>query len=160
MNCSKYHFTFLCPDDIAKSQSIKLEQNKNAHTNRHNKKRSDNVNVSCIWVNESTLNYTGQDSILPTFTLNIKGTNARSMKDIGCQGTFVVQSLADELQLKVIKSSVDLVINGFNSTEKVKTTVVEVPLDHERYPIKAICVPEIRTNLKLPTYMGRPQNNL
>ena len=164
LNCSKPHFTFLCPDNIESKENDRAAATKYGNANngpnhsRSNNKRHEKsgksgkkeVNASCMWVNETTFDNAGQDAILPTFTCTINGMKIRAMRDSGCQSSFITQTLADQLRLKVIKPEFELGIHGFNSSKRIATTVVELSVTADQPPISLICVPEIRTSLHLP----------
>ena len=158
-NCGKFHFTFLCPDNIeSKHDDRKNFNNSNdkkpaqnfASSKKVHQKPDKKVNASSIWVNETTFDNAGHDAILPTFTVNVGGKTIRAMRDSGCQASFIVQALADELNLKVAKEEFELGVNGFNSSRKIKTTVVELSIRENEPPISMICIPDIRINLDLP----------
>ena len=157
LGCSKFHFTYLCPLQVEPKPKAKTEQPpKPAARIKLDKKSKPpkneslhNTNVACTWINEANFDNTGHDSILPTFSLNLNNRNVRVMRDSACQSSFIKQSLADELNLKVLKEF-ELGINGFNSSKQIQTTVVELPICKNKPPISLICIPEIRTKLKLP----------
>ena len=80
----------------------------------------------------------------------MQGTIVRAMRDSGSQTSFITESMAKKLKLKIVKSQFQLGIHGFNSSRKINTRVVELPVAKSHEPIWAVCVPEIRTNLVLP----------
>ena len=165
INCSKFHFSFLCPDNVETRTGDfpKSSSSQNSGASKPNQEKSGkgksggeksgkgkSVNANCIFVNETTLENAGQDSILPTFTFQVNGNTVRAMRDSGCQSSFITQALADELGLPVVKSEFDLGIHGFNSLKRIKTTMVELRIAEGLRPISLVCVPEIRTKLSLP----------
>ena len=101
---------------------------------------------------EALQTQSGKESILPTFTCSLKGKNIRILKDSGCQSHFIEENLAKKLNLKIIKSNFPLTVNGFNTSKEYKTNIVEAELyyGNKSCRVEAICVPSIRTKLKLP----------
>ena len=102
IHCKKFHFGYLCP---TKGPPAKNPQN-------------GTVNAYCVWVAESTLDKSGQDSVMPTFTCDINGTCVRVLKDSGAQSCFIEQELADKLGLTVIQDDLNMNVHGFNSSNK------------------------------------------
>ena len=47
-------------------------------------------------------------SILPTLALEINGKNIHLLKDEGCQSNLILETLADDLNLKVVQSDVKI----------------------------------------------------
>ena len=143
MNCQKYHFSYLCPD--------KIEKKSNGNNKPQQKgKNSKNVNTCCVWVAEATLDRSGQDSMMPTFTCNFGGTVVRVLRDSGAQACLIEQQLADQLGLKIVQHDLNMNLHGFNSSSNVQTTVVELQLSADAPPIHLTCVPKIRTKMMLP----------
>ena len=157
MHCNKYHFSFLCPNASNGNAHRNEGQNKpkpnlpkkDQNYGKPNSKKQ-NTEAKCTWINGITFDNTGQDSVLPTFTFTIGNENVRAMRDSGCQSCFITRKLADKMRLKVLKDKFELGINGINSSKKVMTTVVELPIFDNMPPISAVCLPEIRTALHLP----------
>ena len=147
-NCSKWHFTYLCPG--------KPELKSNANSNKVHKQPADrpkpdrNISSTCIWVAESTLDSTGHDTIMPTFTCSVNNHEVRVLRDSGCQASFITSALADRLNLKTVNSDFSLNIHGFNSSNRLQTKIVEFQVNYNEPPINLICVPEIRTKMHLP----------
>ena len=99
---------------------------------------------------EAFQSYSGNESILPTFTFVLKNNSIiRGMKDSGCQANFVTEDFALKNKLKVLKNDYTLTVNGFNSSKEYITKLVALEFKNGNQ-IKAICVPKINTNLKLP----------
>lgn len=147
-HCQKWHFSFLC--DIDSQTKIHTEPN-NKQTKSDSKKVSKSgVNNSLVWFTEALPSSSNSDSLLPTFTCGLSGSSVRIMKDSGCQANFITDERAKLSKLKTIKH-VQLTINGFNSTQKLNTKIVKVPLKFlsETKFIDAICVPSIKTQLNL-----------
>ena len=150
MNCGKYHFTYLCTrneNPIGTNRDVNAGKSYSKNSNKQ-------VNSGCIWVAESTLNNAGCDTIMPTFSCVIDGTHVRVLRDSGCQASFITDKMAKKLKLNVVKENYSLSINGFNSTNKINTKIVECKINKNESPISLICVPEIRTKLSLPGLSG------
>ena len=79
----------------------------------------------------------------------------RGLKDEGSQCNFILNSIAEELDLKVICNNVKLKVNRFNGTREYHTGTVKLNIDFgdTSREIEAICVPEININIKLPKLM-------
>ena len=79
----------------------------------------------------------------------------RGLKDEGSQCNFILNSISEELDLKVICNNVKLKVNEFNGTREYHTTTVKLNIDFcdTSREIEAICVPEININIKLPKSM-------
>ena len=89
------------------------------------------------------------NTILPTFSTSIEGTCIRVLKDTGCQANYIEESLAKDLNLKVVKDSVSLTIKGINSSKSYMTKQVEIELSvgSNVYTICAFCLPSIEVSL-------------
>ena len=74
------------------------------------------------------------------------------MKDSGAQCSFIDEHIANRENFRIIKSDVNLTVNGFNSSKSYKSKLVEVPLTfgNETQNIAAMCVPSISTKMSLP----------
>ena len=57
---------------------------------------------------------------------HLKDFKFRALKDTGCQQNFILESLADKLNLKVIKSNVEILVNGINIPKKICDYVVGI----------------------------------
>ena len=77
--------------------------------------------------------------------------NLRVLRDSGCQSNFILESIADELTLPVVRN-LTLKVNGFNSSKIYDTKIVKVTIKigDKTYKIEAICIPSIETTLRLP----------
>ena len=91
-------------------------------------------------------------SILPTLALEINGKNIHSLKDGGCQSNLILESLAEDLELKVVQSDVKISVKGINSVKVHNTKIVECKLkiDNTEYIVEAICLTNISLSLQLP----------
>ena len=126
--------------------------------NFNNNNNSPNPSNNNIIVTSSSL--TGEvmmsDCMLPVLSIdhNIMGCNSRrvsTMLDSGSQCSFIVSSLADELNLKVIDPFIKLKIRGINSTQKCTTKVVEFPviIGDYSYNISCLCLPSINVKFRI-----------
>ena len=166
-HCKDWHMSFLCPAD--KSANSVKEKNPNSEKKKEKGKASNSADKDKSSENGSG-NVCGSSSsnvaaltevlncevegntILPTFSTSIKGTSIRVLKDTGCQANYIEESLATDLNWKVVKDSVSLTINGINSSKSYKTKQVEIEfsIGSNIYPIYAFCLPSIDMSLQLP----------
>ena len=155
--CNKWHFDYMCnakPKETSKGKTPKKEE-----TSKEPSKNSNPSTVSVESVSSSIVfpvnNNLENDVLLPTFTANLKGDGAqaekRSVYDPWSQATFIKESLARELQCKVLHD-VDLSVKGFNSCRNSKAKLVEVFLQVEdkNYRIKAVTVPKFDLAISAP----------
>ena len=84
------------------------------------------------------------NSILPTCELTINGAKFRCMCDSGCQKNFITKALIKRAKIKT-KNSVDITINGFNSSKKYKADLANVPFEYggKKFIIEAVVLPKI-----------------
>ena len=78
--------------------------------------------------------------------------NCKVLYDTGSQRNFVSDEVACKLNLPSVKSDVDIVIHGFNSSKKVKTRVVRIDaiVASSKHSIEAIVVPSLNLNINIP----------
>ena len=96
--------------------------------------------------------------ILPTATLYLKNNNGtqqtlRVLKDSASQSTFILNSVLNEYNHKIVSDNVDITINGLNSSATYKTKIVELQIqvpNQGSLSIKAIGVPNIKTKMQVP----------
>ena len=136
--CSKDHFTYLCPKEPAKDKSLPTKLPRKSTNNM-------------LWATETMTLASKEGATLHTFTCDIKGKTVRAMKDSGCETTLILKSIADEQGLEVLENDLPLIINGFNSSKRFKTTLVKVPvyIGNSLQEINAVTVSEISIMLKL-----------
>ncbi|XP_068203538.1 uncharacterized protein [Palaemon carinicauda] len=150
--CKGWHFSFLC-DQGEKSHDEKLQVNARGSEEvkaGNSKRRKTSSDVMII---TKALHTTDGASVLPTFTCEmLNGALVRGLKDCGCQTSFVTEKLASDNRLKVLEDNVFLTVNGFNSSKKYKSKIVELKcnFDDKACVIHALCVPSIDINLSLP----------
>ena len=141
-HCQKFHYSFICPNSIkgvsVKSVKVSPEEGETS------------LETGTVFVGKIKTEHYGEDAIIPTFSINVKNTTIRCMRDSGCQPNFIRQELAKSLKLKVIQKDFPLKINGFVSSETSPHNVVEVPVSRGSPPVLAICIPKIRTSIRLP----------
>ena len=150
VHCSKPHFSFLCEGQGENKNENIASESTGVKPKNYKQKIDAHVHASCVWVNEARFDDIGHDSMLPTLTFKVQDTTVRAIRDSGSQTSFITESMANKLKLKVVKPHFKLGVHGFNSSRKINTRVVELPVAKSHEPIWAVCVPEIRTNLILP----------
>jgi len=132
--CGKPHFSFLC----------KSAQHPQSETAKSDAK---------VCVVASGSESSDDTVLLPTFTCEVpSGSVVRGLKDSGSQACLITEKLADREKFKVIDPNFEIVVNGVNSPKKYKTKTVQLKLKFgdSILEIPAICIPEIKTNLKVP----------
>ena len=148
-NCNQAHFKYLCvaPKKDNKNQKVYTKQNSEKNKNTD----STDVQSGSVFLGRVDVEHYGEDSVIPTFTIKCAGGQTlRGMRDSGCQPTLITQRCAKRLKLKIISPKFPLKINGFNKAVKHQVNIVELKLDPDQAPIKALCVPTIQMKIKLP----------
>ena len=152
-NCSSWHFSFLCSKQINdnKVQNNKSNKVSEKDTKVESKSKNENSTVNLTAVVEAFQGSIDSQSVLPTFSSKIHDKDIRALKDGGCQFNFLSESIAKELNLKVINNDVSISLKGINGLQHYKMNLVEVPLniDDNIKLIPALCH-NIDIALKLP----------
>ena len=155
--CGWYHYSFLCsgssskPNNYGKSKSNEKKDSVSAKSVDTHQNTQETVETGSIYVGGIKLEDYGRDAIIPTFSVNLpSGGVIRGMRDSGCQPNFIVESVAKKLNLKIVQRNFPLKVNGFISSESSKYDVVEVPISSKYPPVRAICIPKVKTDLELP----------
>ena len=140
-HCEGDHFSYLCTKTSAK-ENFKQKLPKTT------KKTSNNT----VWSTSTMALSSKEGAALHTFTGKIGGRTIRAMKDTGCETTLILQSVAEEHNLEIVKDNLPLTINGFNSSRNVTTNLVKVPIKMGKttFTFNALTVPEIAINVNLP----------
>lgn len=138
-NCSKWHFSFICPQMPKNTLDTKKEQTISDKSE---------CNSGVVVLHSGSCN-----SILPTFSFKMfaEGQLWRGLKDCGSQSSFITEKLASLQKLKTLKDDITLTVNGFNAPQLYRSRLVEVPLyssDGSRI-VPALVIPEIKVNLKI-----------
>ena len=162
INCSGWHFSFLCtkenskpkeePRNVAKAEKTHEEGSKGKVKRKGKVEAKNEVSSSVIVTTDSLPSNTFSESILPTFTCMLENdVMIRVLKDGGCQSNFITEKLAKSQNLKVIRN-IDLTVNGFNTSQDYKTRVVEanIKIGDTMFRVEAVCIPSIKIRLKLP----------
>lgn len=142
--CSKFHFSFLCTADSNQSSRVSNNSSKHSQNAVNNA-----VSTGTLWVGQVDVQNYGADAIVPTFSVCVSGRTLRVMRDSGCQPSLIKRSVANELNLSVVQDNFSVTINGVNDSDRIVTKIVSVPL-YGNEIVNAICVPEIKTNIRLP----------
>ena len=148
--------TFLCPSKSRASVATVAisEAPASGSGKKGNAKGQANSEVSSgvVWAEAIMQTNIGGKAILPTFLMTIQNIKFRCLKDTGCQPHFIETALAESLDLPVKLTNYSVTVNGFNEGKTYSTKVVSVPLkvDDKEVTVRAICVPKIKTHLKLP----------
>ena len=152
-HCKKDHMSYLCLKnsdfDNRRDFSTRGERN-----NPMSNPTSAATSISNIGV-EASFSTAETPVILPTFTAEINGpsgfSQVRVFKDGGCQRTFIDKSLANKLDLEVIRDNVSITIEGFNNSKTITTQIVSVPITigEIQSKIEAIVTDNIRTKFEV-----------
>ena len=145
--CKKWHMSYLCTSPVTPTKDKDKDEKEKP------KSQSTQNHLASVSYNVSSLN----DVVLPTATVyyetNGSSVAKRLLKDSGSQSTFVQGSVSDLPECSVLDDTLKLTVKGINGPKTYSTKQVEfaikVPgLGSRR--LKAICLPEIATNLSLP----------
>ncbi|XP_064107413.1 uncharacterized protein LOC135216209 [Macrobrachium nipponense] len=94
------------------------------------------------------------DSLLPLLTVTTEHDRVKvdTVLDSGSQNSFIEESLADFLNLKVVDPKIHLIIKGINTNQKICTKSVSFPfkIGDVSYEITCICIPKIKIQMKAP----------
>jgi len=147
--CTGPHFPSLCTKNSPKPNITK----NNSSTSNNSSRQNETLTVNSSMVIMSSYDKYDEGIALPTFTGEIGGKVVRILKDTGAQATLVSQALVDSLQNVVKKDSLPVTINGFNSSVSLNCEIVEIALDlgGDCVQLDALCVPEIKMNLQVPS---------
>ena len=141
--CDGDHFTYLCwkksSFNNTNANKITIEENINGDTT---------VSTCIATYNTSIKNC----QILPTFTTQVVLGDKTTVpftvfKDGGSQSSFICTAVADFHNFPVVRRNVMIDISGFNSSKRISTKIVKIPLlfGDKTYYHDVICVDEIRT---------------
>ena len=165
--CGEKHFTMFCTKSSNREEKVTKPPVKKPNSNNGNSKPSDshnnqsssssdgNVVQSSMQIGVITRGFQSQiggNSILPTFTCEINnGFKVRTLRDTGCQDNFILQKIANQLNLPVDDNHVELTIKGINAAKSfiTKAVIVNMKVDNEIHCIRALCVPTLDIFLKL-----------
>ena len=157
-NCSGDHMLFLCNSKASPAGKRSERNFTSGGNNNNNNNRKATINTAAI---QSVMQvHIGNESLLHTFTAHVKDNSIRVMKDSGCQPNFIRTSVADKLNLEVIENSFPVIVNGFNDSQQYLTKVVlmDMLVGNQIFSVKAICIPDIRTELDIPGLSKCAQN--
>lgn len=140
--CNGEHMTYLCPKPF------------NPADNKFNRAYTSNQ-MSCV--QSAQFSVKDDQVLLPTFTVKVsrdnctKNREVRVLKDSGSQRNFILQSIADNLNLSVVRSDVELTVHGFNSTKIIHTKIVKAALliGRKFVQVECVVVPEIKITLNI-----------
>ena len=142
--CGGGHMSYLC---------LKPKSSDNAEDDRVEESNS------CLLFTEA-FNLNVGKTILPTFKANLRSDKynlpVKILKDSGSSHTFICSSIAEALNLPVVKRNVPLMIHGFNSSRTVRTKLVKVSLQigGKMYSHEALCIDRIRTEFAVDQFQS------
>lgn len=163
-SCGAWHFEFLCTTfpsikDNSKGKESETKREAKKYKSRdfetkQSKEETKKVTESGLVHVEETLQANdSSNTALPTFSCVIQGNkDIHCMRDSGCQSNFILDKIAVDENLEIIRNNIQLKVNGFNSSKVYHTKSVKVKLTigGEDYEVEALCIPFIRTVLELP----------
>jgi hypothetical protein len=168
-NCVKCkrakHWSFLCnfenterrPNEyIAPAESNSLNTRGSFRTRRQPSETSQTTTHVSTSLNAISGQLDIADSLLPLWTVTPDIPNCvtrlDTVLDCGSQNSFITTELADKLKLDVLKPQISVTIKGINSTQKIITKTVKLPLKlgNDSYKIMCICVPKINIKFRVP----------
>lgn len=140
-HCSRYHFSFLCPDEK------KNDANKDLNPTQT---PVQTVGAGMAAIVEVMQGHSDSECILPTFTCLMGNRIVRCLKDGGSQSNFISASLADSLNLKTIEPVI-LIVNGINQSKQYNSRSVEIKikLNNSDFVLRANVMPSINVNLSI-----------
>lgn len=160
--CGEKHFRFLCTSNSTKASkekaSSKQSTGQSTSTAAATADNSVSSNSSSAVVSLAS-GSVENGKILPSFTATIaKGgtktefVDCRGFCDTCNQDTLIESDFAKTMNLKVIESDIDLTIVGINDVNRIMSQRVEfaIKVGNQSYLIRALCVPSISINLKIP----------
>ena len=150
--CEGKHMSYLCIDDKKKpkgktsANSVEVEEGNSSGESEVEEEQTVDISLSVV---EALPAAQPESIVLPTFTVKLDENSApiRAFRDTGCMKNFIRTDVANQFNLPVVKSNVELKISGFNSERKIKTKIVKVPilLNNSKYDIDAVCIDNINT---------------
>lgn len=146
--CSKWHFNFLCNAQNPASSTKKVFPKA-----KEVPKPVISSEFACTEVESLHLEYSCEACILPTFsTLTNNNVLMRCLKDTGSQLNFVDSEFARQNQFEIVKSNFSITVKGINSTRKLVTEIVRVPMHNgeKEHILEAVCIPQVKTRLVIP----------
>ncbi len=146
--CFKWHFSFLCTKSDSESTSRPVTSIPQTTSN-------------IVWNGSALQSNFNDESLLPTFSCLMNNCSLRCMKDSGSQSNFILEKVANENDLIVVRNNIPLIIHGINSAKEYLTKIVKVPLrlNDNIHTVNAVCIPEISIKLKLPN-LGQVVNRI
>lgn len=144
--CGAWHFSFLC------DKNVKFMENCPKHQNNSKGGNKSNASYTGLAYSGTSLKTNDNDAvILPTFRCKIGNLNFRGLRDSGSQSNFVNEEILSKIEHTVLRS-LNLKVHGINEACDYESKLVELSLrlGNETRVIRALSLPEIKIELKLP----------
>lgn len=161
--CRDWHMSYLCikdnnsniqAEDKSKEVSKEVCSPKGSVQDnvQSSKEKTKKTVTNAITLTENLMGNTEGESILPTFTGIIDGVKVRFLKDGGCQSNFVLEKIASQLGLRVVKDNIMLTVKGINIPKQYHSKLVEAKISfgNEERIVRALCIPSIDISLHIP----------
>ena len=154
------HFSFLCLSKDKVRYSGDQGQNKSGASNKNGngvenlKNTTQKLNQMTVSFDQNSSKFISNSIFLPTFTAKThSGMTVRVLKDSGSQASFCSEKLFRQENFEIL-SDLDINVNGINVCQRHKSKLVQIPLklNGKIYCIKAVVVPSIDINLKIPGF--------
>ena len=161
---SESHYSWLCPQTLTARKGVEggseqgaeaiiddsiygsvLDGSECEESESGSESAPEDVNVSMCHVTSKALSLPS-NAILPTLQAEVQGVTAHCLLDTGCQKHFISVDLFKKAKLKAGKS-IELTINGFNSSKKYNTYEVNFPIKFggKIYNLEAVVLPDVST---------------
>ena len=149
--CSKWHFSFLCPD---MKENGKPRIPSNSKNSRERQGYATAKETKCNIISASFFSENVEvDSALATFNVNgRKNDLVRGLFDNGSQSSFISESHLKNFDHSIVKNHVNLTIKGINETKTFRSKLVktEIKFGEKICSLELLMVPSIDINLGLP----------
>ena len=161
--CSKWHFTFMCPDkndrnpatgansvECSKTQGARNKTPKPISSSKGSTVGGTSCGIVCASFFQENLEV---DSALATFTANTKDdVLVRGLFDNGSQSSFITEPNLSKFEHIILNNDVKLTIRGINNAKSFDSKLVnaKLRLGGKTRSIDLLVVPSIDISLHLP----------
>ena len=149
--CRDWHMTFLCNSKTDKEKNGK-SKTKNENVVKRKEETKTEVSSNTICVATTVLNCNlNEGIILPTFVCKVNDFDIRGLRDGGYQTNLITEGIAKQFNFNVIKSNVNILVNGINGSQNYQSKLVEATFKFgsKNFILRAFTLPEIKIHLRL-----------
>ena len=116
---------------------------------------SDSSTVSNVCVSHCLKSNSNLDSILTTVSCTLpNGNRIRALRDSGSMNNFIVKSLLTNLKYKILRTNINLTIEGFNKTSNYKSSLIELEVffgrESRSEKIEFLTINDLKISMHLP----------